>query len=215
MTSGKGFAGRWFSAVTIIPTKQALRIVDAGAIGQKAVARVPLKAGTVINEWDSPVKKAPTMHTVQFDEHIHAAPTQGAEFISHGCAGCTNTRIVVAPDRKSAQFVVSRDVEQGEDLFFNYNITEWDMDSCFVCACPVCQTLEQPRFVNGFKHLSLSEQKEIAHEASPFIREKAAREALEHLIFLREVSNREQEDYYDLARTSDEDEDQAAVYSSA
>jgi hypothetical protein len=34
VTSGKGFAGRWFSAVTIIPTKQALRIVDAGAIGQ-------------------------------------------------------------------------------------------------------------------------------------------------------------------------------------
>mmetsp|Transcript_15300 Transcript_15300/g.28139 ORF Transcript_15300/g.28139 Transcript_15300/m.28139 type:complete len:211 (+) Transcript_15300:32-664(+) len=185
----RGLGRKMFSTkATIMSTLEALQVVDAGKIGKKAISRVPLKAGTILGSWDAPVEKGPTMHTVQFDSDYHVAPIDGAEFISHGCSG-TNTKIQVAQDRKSARFVVTADVEEGADLFFNYNTTEWDMNSPFVCSCPACQAAPFPRTVRGFKHLSITEREEILHETSPYIKELAIEEASAHLTELEGGNN--------------------------
>lgn len=185
----------------VVPTREAIRLVETKTIGRKAVANVALKAGTVINTFQTPVLNRPTMHTVQFDEHIHVAPTDGAEFISHWCED-TNTRIVVAEDRQSAQFVTTCDIEPGQDLSFNYNTTEWDMNSTFFCACPSCVASQSgPRNIRGFKHLSLSERSAIAAETSPLIREMAFDETVKHLSVLEEIQQNEEDIYFSLAGT--------------
>lgn len=163
----------------IIETEDAIKILDAGAIGKKAVARVPMKAGTLINEFVDPVLTYPTMHTVQLCDDVHVAPTLGAELINHACSG-TNTRIVVDSENKVGRFFTTQDVEEGEDLYFNYNTTEWDMSCPFVCSCPACQR-DGPRKVQGFKHLNLEERMEILNETSPLIRAKGMAETLEQL----------------------------------
>jgi len=199
--AGRG-ARRVLSDAPRVPAREALELVATENIGRKAVARTALKAGTVVNYFDAPVVSRPLMHTVQFDEQVHVAPTEGAEFISHWCED-TNTRIVVAEDRRSAEFVVTQDVHPGEDLSFNYNTTEWDMESPFVCACPSCQARAQgPRLVRGFKHLSLEERAEIAHETSPLMREMALKETKDHLSMLEEVQDREGELYYTAATSA-------------
>lgn len=195
-----------------VRTTDALRLVDAGIIGQKAVAKVPLQAGTVINVFAEPVKSSPTMHTVQFDDRTHVAPTDGAEFISHGCFGTTNTRIIVDEDCASASFVVTRDVEAGGDLSFNYNTTEWHMNSPFVCQCASCQA-GHTRKVQGHKHLSLEERSNIAHETSPHIRQLSAMEAAAHLKMLASLEENAETYFSALGEAEAEDEDVDAVAS--
>lgn len=163
---------------TVMKTEDALELVETKTIGRKAIARVPLAAGTVINVFREPVEGRPTMHTVQFDETTHVAPTLGAEFISHACAG-TNTRIVVHDDRKAASFVVTKDVDAGEDLSFNYNTTEWDMNSPFPCECADCKASGVTRSVRGFKHLSNADRMLIMNEVSPFVRQRTMEELKE------------------------------------
>mmetsp|Transcript_10342 Transcript_10342/g.12454 ORF Transcript_10342/g.12454 Transcript_10342/m.12454 type:complete len:220 (-) Transcript_10342:1635-2294(-) len=162
-----------------IETEAALRVVPGGAVGKKAVANMPLKKGMLINEFAAPVFNGPTMHTVQLTEDIHIPPTRGAEFISHACEN-TNTRIIIDSDDLVGRFVVTEDVEEGEDLFFNYNTTEWDMNSPFECLCESCKA-GKSRYIRGFKHLSLKDQENIMHETSPLIRAKAMDHCLNHL----------------------------------
>ena len=182
----------------VVSTSEAIRLVETKTIGRKAVAAVALKAGTVINTFVHPVLRSPLMHTVQFDDKVHVAPTDGAEFISHWCED-TNTRIVVAEDRRSAQFVTTCDVQAGDDLSFNYNTTEWSMNSPFLCACPACEASQHPRYVRGFKHLSVEDRSAIASETSPLIRDKAWEEARAHLEQLEGIHENENEVYFKVA----------------
>ncbi|GBG34894.1 Hypothetical Protein FCC1311_111172 [Hondaea fermentalgiana] len=186
---------------TVLKTGDALELVQTENIGRKAIAKVALQPGTVINVFEEPVESRPTMHTVQFDETTHVAPTLGAEFISHACAD-TNTRIVVDEDCRSASFVVTKPVEAGEDLFFNYNTTEWDMNSPFACACPACQAAGKTTNVQGFKYLTIEERTAIIKEVSPFVRSKSLQEVNEYKALLASL-----EDNTEYFAFDDESED--------
>jgi len=115
--------------------------------GRKAVARCNLAPNTVINEFFDPVMTRPTMHTICLGANVHVAPTYGAEFISHACAG-TNTRILVGAS--SGKVVVTKPVAAGEDLSFNYETTEWVLSCPFECACASCLASGSKRLVRGF-----------------------------------------------------------------
>mmetsp|Transcript_15203 Transcript_15203/g.18809 ORF Transcript_15203/g.18809 Transcript_15203/m.18809 type:complete len:221 (+) Transcript_15203:471-1133(+) len=180
--------------ILVVETEDALAVVPAGEIGDKAVAKIHLKAGTLINEFVAPVLTAPTMHTVQLCERVHVAPTRGAEFISHACTN-TNTRIMVDSENYVGRFFVTRDVEAGEDLSFNYNTTEWDMNSPFACSCESCRATNS-KHIRGFKHLSLEERIAIIDETSPLIRAKAMAECLGHLQSLYNIEK--DGSYFDL-----------------
>jgi|GEM_PF-1462816 len=172
----QGIRGLQFMRHLHINTKEALQLVETQAVGLKAVARNDLLRGTIINVFRSPILSSPTMHTVMLDEATHVAPTEGAECISHAC-DATNTRIIIHEDRKGASFVVTEDVAAGEDLTFNYNTTEWDMNSPFTCQCAACKQKGFPTVVRGFKHLSLEERSRIADEASPLILKQSAEDS--------------------------------------
>jgi predicted RecA/RadA family phage recombinase len=102
-----------------VPTTSVLSLVKCPIVGKKAIARHALPRGAVLNVFKSPVLTYPTMHTVQLKEGVHVAPTDGAECISHQCGPDTNSAVVVADDCKSAAFVTTKDVAEGEEMTFN------------------------------------------------------------------------------------------------
>lgn len=151
-------------------TKRAIRVVDTKQFGKKAVANVALQRGQVINRYNAPVFSSPTMHTVCLTESIHVAPTFGAECISHACGvDIPNTAMKVVGSE--VQVVVTRDVSEGQDLFFNYNTTEWTMSCPFDCLCPHCTSPgRSSKRVQGFSKLSPCDQDELLPHASPFVK---------------------------------------------
>jgi hypothetical protein len=170
---------RSFSAVSEAVTRMAIKVVDGPKhVGKKAIAARDLKAGMVINEFSAPVYRQPTMHTVCLTNGVHIPPTFGAECISHACGLETNISMVVQPDARSVQVVVTKDTAMGEDLCFNYNTTEWTMSCAFQCACHACQSEGKSRLVNGFSNLTVEEQDELLTTGyvSPYIRGLAMRQ---------------------------------------
>jgi hypothetical protein len=102
-----------------VTTTSVLSLVNCPVVGKKAVAKHALPRGAVLNVFKTPVLTYPTMHTVQLTTDVHVAPTDGAECISHQCGPDTNSAVVVADDFKSAAFVTTRDVAEGEEMTFN------------------------------------------------------------------------------------------------
>lgn len=174
-----GSSFRQFGTVAEAITRAAIKVVDGPKnVGKKAIAARDLKAGTIINEFSAPVFRSPTMHTVCLTEGIHVPPTFGAECISHACGLDTNVSMVVQPDARSVHVVVTKDTACGEDLFFNYNTTEWTMSCPFQCSCHTCQAEGRSRLVRGFAYLSAKEQEDLLVHGyvSPYIRSLALRQ---------------------------------------
>jgi len=143
-------------------TRSAIKVVDGPKnVGRKAIAAKDLKTGMVINEFSQPLFRQPTMHTVCLTNGVHVPPTFGAEFISHACGPDTNISMVVQPDARSVKVVVTKDTKCGDDLYFNYNTTEWTMSCPFQCTCHVCMNEGKSRLVRGFAFLSNDEQDEL------------------------------------------------------
>lgn len=142
-------------------TREALRVVEGSKhVGRKAIAGRNMTKGELFNEFKAPVLPEPTMHTVCLGKGVHVSPTYGAEFISHACGTqVPNTQILVK-DRVGT-FRALRNIEQGEDLYFNYTSTEWIMSSPFSCTCPQCLKDGVSRKIQGFSRLSESEQQEL------------------------------------------------------
>eukprot|EP00924_Labyrinthula_sp_SR-Ha-C_P008318 snap_masked-scaffold_11-processed-gene-9.30-mRNA-1 protein AED:0.04 eAED:0.04 QI:0/-1/0/1/-1/1/1/0/173 len=155
-------------------TKNAISLINHPIVGKKAVASKLLKAGATLHVFEEPVVDKPTMHTLQLAETRHVSPFDGAECISHSC---TNNNVAAIIEEKRAKFIILKDVKEGEELSFNYNCTEWDMNSPFVCQCAKCQGR---KMVQGFKHLEDEEKVEmLENEVEPistFIRNKAKTE---------------------------------------
>ena len=93
---------------------------------------------------------------------------------------------------QEARFVLTEDVEENEDLHFNYNTTEWDMSAPFECQCPACLEKEKManrnnddtsvgRMVRGFKYLPVDEKIELLKTGmvSPYIKKKCFEESVE------------------------------------
>jgi hypothetical protein len=141
------------------------------------------------------------MHTVCLTNGVHVAPTFGAEFISHACGLDTNVSMIVQPDAHSCKVVITKDTSLGEDLYFNYNTTEWTMSCPFQCSCHVCRNEGKSRLVRGFAHLSVEEQDELieANEVSTYIKSLAMKQRKQRVISSSTAEPRERRESVSLA----------------
>lgn len=141
------------TAKDLIKTKKSL-------IGLKAVAKVGIKAGTVIHEMRPPVLNGPNIHSIQYDDKRHIEPKDGAQYVSHSCSTKRNNVQFILVDASGTEskleiiakgmaqkgtkrqlkgyLIATRDIEVEEDLCFDYNTTEWDMAAKFACSCVAC-----------------------------------------------------------------------------
>ena len=88
----------------------------------------------------------PVVHSIQIAPDLHLDPQDAIwRFVNHHCA--PNLRIAL----RDRAMVALRDISVGEELFFNYLSTEWDMHAPFVCNCSAAHC---PGMIAGLRYLS-------------------------------------------------------------
>ncbi|GAB1469926.1 hypothetical protein MASR2M66_08030 [Chloroflexota bacterium] len=111
------------------------------------VTKRTYKKGEVICAMPSEnVSDKPNRYTVQIgrDKHTHVGKLAA---LNHSC----DPNVIL--DTEHMEMVACRDIEKGEELYFFYPSTEWQMDAPFICLCgsPNCINV-----VAGARFLPLS-----------------------------------------------------------
>ena len=118
------------------------------------------KKGEVICAMPSEdVREKPNRYTVQIgrDKHTHVGKLAA---LNHSC----DPNVIL--DTEHMEMVAARDIEKGEELFFFYPSTEWQMDAPFICLCGSANCIN---VVAGARFLPLSTLER--HYLNPHIRE--------------------------------------------
>lgn len=99
-----------------------------------------LKGEIIIDFGSSKMVSTPNYLTVQIDEnkHIHLSP-EYLQYINHSCEPN------VLFNTSTMQLICLTNIEIGNELFFFYPATEWEMSQVFNCHCgkPTCVGLIQ------------------------------------------------------------------------
>ncbi len=131
------------------------KLADANVVEQRMdlvknhralYAKRSFKPGDVISEFKARATfSKPTYLTVQISDtaHIELFPDH-LECVNHSCE--PNSFF----DTSTLEFIALRHIEQGDEFFFFYPSSEWDMDQAFKCHCgnPTCLGM-----IQGAKYL--------------------------------------------------------------
>lgn len=124
------------------------------------VTKRAYKKGEVICAMPSEdIRDKPNRYTVQIgrDRHTHVGKLAA---LNHSC----DPNVIL--DTEHMEMVAARDIEKGEELFFFYPSTEWQMDAPFICLCGSANCIN---VVAGARFLPLSTLER--HYLNPHIRE--------------------------------------------
>lgn len=91
------------------------------------IAARAYKAGELVIRISGPRFEKASRTTVQIGPGEHIEPADEAQFLNHSCK--PNTRI------EGLDVIASRDISSGEEITFDYNQTEDELASPFVCVC--------------------------------------------------------------------------------
>ena len=140
--------------------------------GRGLFAHAAAAPGDVILEIDGEVLASPSVYSVQVGEQEHLHPHRDAlanddtersrwRFLNHSCdPNCWM-------DGRTLR--ARRAIAPGEQLTFDYNCTEWSMDTPFDCACGACNGSQ----VRGYAHLDVEARTRRDAHAAPHLRARA------------------------------------------
>lgn len=124
------------------------------------VTKRTYKKGEIICAMPSEdIRDKPNRFTVQIgrSKHTHVGKLAA---LNHSC----DPNVIL--DTEKMEMVAARDIEKGEELFFFYPSTEWQMDAPFICLCGSANCIN---VVAGARFLPLSTLER--HYLNPHIRE--------------------------------------------
>lgn len=125
------------------------------------VTKQAYKKGEVICPMPSEnITEKPNRFTVQIGRTRHTHVGKLAA-LNHSC----DPNVFL--DTEHMLMVAARDIEKGEELFFFYPSTEWEMDAPFICLCGSANCIN---VVAGARFLPLSTLER--HYLNPHIREE-------------------------------------------
>ncbi|KAK7200887.1 hypothetical protein NESM_000147500 [Novymonas esmeraldas] len=140
-----------------------------GDMGQATFAAVAIAAGTRFFQVKGLCIPFPTVYTIMLDEGRHLLFADGAQCLAHSCD--PNVRVRVDATNNTLECQALRPIAAGELIAFNYNATEWDMNTPFRCLCGSPQCAYE---IRGFKHLSQAQRTVLQPQATPAIKSLAA-----------------------------------------
>lgn len=125
------------------------------------VTKQTYKKGEVICPMPSEnITEKPNRFTVQIGRTRHTHVGKLAA-LNHSC----DPNVFL--DTEHMLMIAARDIEKGEELFFFYPSTEWEMDAPFICLCGSANCIN---VVAGARFLPLSTLER--HYLNPHIREE-------------------------------------------
>ncbi len=127
------------------------------ADGQAGVfARRPFAAGAIVLPLDGCLVAQPTRYTLQPGPGEHLAASSPAEcpwvYLNHSCAPN------VAIDASQRVVIAQRPIVAGDELRFDYNMTEGEIAEPFACRCGAPECVGT---VRGFMHLPAGRQQAL------------------------------------------------------
>jgi hypothetical protein len=168
----------WEQAVTV-PAHVPVEIIHTEKRGRGLVATKNFCPGEKIFEFVGDIYHGSEFgdraaelftHSLQVgeDEFLISTEYHFDNFLNH--SSTPNCWIEFGPNNE-VWLVALQDIENGEELFFNYNSTEYNMVQQ---GCAFFDELAQ-QFVGGFIHLSVEEKLAILEHASPYIKKAFAK----------------------------------------
>ena len=119
---------------------------------------------TIIDLRDEELLSTPTRRSVQIDEGHHVIGREETiGYLNHSCE--PNTWIDVLEMCVRAL----RDIEEGEELTFNYLATEYEMYNSFHCDCGSARCFGT---IRGFKYLTHEQQLALKSYLAPYLKAK-------------------------------------------
>lgn len=148
----------------VVSPQKALQIRPNGDMGQTAYATDDIPRGTTLFHCTGLIVPFPTMYTIWVGERQHLLFGDGAECIAHHCD--PNVQVKVNGDG-TFDFVTVKDIKIGEMVTFNYNTTEWHMNTPFPCLCgsEFCAGT-----ISGFRGLQTKDRQRLWPITSPLVR---------------------------------------------
>lgn len=140
-----------------------------GEMGQATFAAANIAAGTCFFQVKGLCLPFPTVYTIMLDEGRHLLFANGAQCLAHSCD--PNVRVRVDARNNVLECQALRAIAAGELIAFNYNATEWDMNTPFRCLCRSPQCADE---IRGFKHLSQAQRTALQRQATPAIKALAS-----------------------------------------
>jgi len=135
----------------------AIRTVDKF---RTLIAKQAYTPGQIISSIPSEnEQRSPTRFTVQIgrDRHMHIGKLAA---LNHSCS----PNVIL--DTQRMLLIASRDIAKGEDLYYFYPSTEWEMSAPFICLCGASNCIH---VVAGARFLPVSTLEQ--HYIAPHIRE--------------------------------------------
>ena len=123
------------------------------------VTKQAYKKGEVICSMPSEnIVDKPTRFTVQIskDKHTHVGKLAA---LNHSC----DPNVIL--DTENMLMIARRDIEKGEELFFFYPATEWEMQAPFICLCGCSQLY--PRRCRSALPAALGARDTVSQQAHP------------------------------------------------
>lgn len=133
-----------------------------------AIAAVDFALGDTVVAITGREVKVPTRYTLQVGAAVHldAEPQPGAvggypewRFLNHGC----DPNVVL----RGRSFVARQPIRRGDELTFDYESTEWDMATPFLCECGSGRCRGQ---IRGYRHLSPAARAAMTSDVAAHLR---------------------------------------------
>ena len=140
-------------------------------------AKEDIKEGSFLTDLWGRVSEKATRYTVQVGKNKHVDPEGMIRYMNHSCDSKTkfiykkrkDVHPILADDQDVFWYMVAaRDIKWGEDITFDYNVTEYEVAERFRCNCGAVKCLGE---IKGFKFLTPEQQKSREKELSPILSE--------------------------------------------
>ncbi|XP_022800916.1 histone-lysine N-methyltransferase, H3 lysine-36 specific-like [Stylophora pistillata] len=139
-------------------------------------ANEDIKEGSFLTDLWGKVSETATRYTVQVGKNKHVEPEGVIKYMNHSCdrkaTFIYKRRKDVNPFSGKSQevfwfMVAACDIKKGEDITFDYNVTEYEVAERFRCNCGAVKCLGE---IKGFKFLTPEQQKSRESELSPVLK---------------------------------------------
>lgn len=131
-------------------------LIHAGSKGRVLCAARAIVRGQKVLLFAGEESDRSGPHSLQVGRNVHLSESKGFDdFVSHSCN--PNCRAVEFETGKYGLRAL-RDIAVGEEITFNYNTTEYELDPPFDCLCNAEDCIGR---VQGYKHLTPAQRRAI------------------------------------------------------
>lgn len=122
--------------------------------GKGVFAKELIKKGALLIHVEAKIVTSSSVYALQTGEHRYLLAPYADNYINHSCH--PNVLIKLYPNKpRYVSFIAIKKIDKSQELFWNFNTTEWDLKDRFKCGCNSKDCVGQ---IRGMKYLTSSQE---------------------------------------------------------